>query len=54
MIEPLNKVIRENVTQCVIALPLKRNLIPRFTKGEGVPQNDEGCFDIGETDYQDS
>jgi hypothetical protein len=35
MIKALIKVIKDFITHNVIALPLKRNLILRFMKGEG-------------------
>jgi hypothetical protein len=38
------KVISKVITWGVTALPLKRNLISRFTKGRGM-RNDEECID---------
>jgi hypothetical protein len=35
------KVIKDFITQSVTTLPLKRNLVPRFTKGRGSTRNDE-------------
>jgi hypothetical protein len=35
MIKALIKVIKDSITRCVTALPLKRNLIPKFMKGGG-------------------
>jgi hypothetical protein len=44
MIKPLMRVIRENVTWGVTALPLKRNLVSRFMK-ERSTRNDERYID---------
>jgi hypothetical protein len=38
----LMNIIREVITRGVTALPLKRNLIPRFMNGGGAQENDEG------------
>jgi hypothetical protein len=40
--------IRVSITWGVTTLPLKRNLIPRFTKGGEKHKNDEGHIDRGE------
>jgi hypothetical protein len=46
MIKTLKKVIREVVIQGVTTLPLKRNLILRFTKGGRAQENNEECHDV--------
>jgi hypothetical protein len=40
------KVIKEVVTQGVTTLSLKRNLIPKFTKGGGAQKNDADQLDV--------
>jgi hypothetical protein len=67
MIKPLTKVIRENfrrtVTWGVTTLPLKRNLILRFTKGGGAQETiknnsmmdaNQGVHLIGSGQYVDN
>jgi hypothetical protein len=40
--------IRVFITWGVTSLPLKRNLVLRFTKGGGAQENDEGCIGRGD------
>jgi hypothetical protein len=40
------KVIKEVITQSVTTISLKRNLIPRFTKGGGAQKNDAEQLDV--------
>jgi hypothetical protein len=39
-------IIKVFVTRGVTALPLKKNLIPRFKKRGGHTRNNEGCIDF--------
>jgi hypothetical protein len=47
MIKALMTIIREFITWGVIALPLKRNLIPRFTKGGGAQKMMKEALIVG-------
>jgi hypothetical protein len=46
--------IRVPKTHDVIALPLNRNLVPRFMKEGGEQESDEGCIGHGDQRILDS
>jgi hypothetical protein len=40
--------IRVFKTRDITTLPLKRNIVPRFMKGGGAQENNEGCVGRGD------
>jgi hypothetical protein len=53
MIKALMTIIREFITRGVIALPLKRNLILRFTKGGGAQEMMKEALIVGKRRCRD-
>jgi hypothetical protein len=54
LIKALTKAIRETITWGVTALPFKRNLIPRFTKGGAAQETMKDTLIEEKRRYQDS